>query len=133
MKVTIPGHCVESIHIHVDVNRNILYRIKQSVTKVAGGFGHFQIVRQSFHCHIGNGFANKAHGLHGKMHAFLYKHVLLKMCKFIWARASVARRRVLCEQTMPKGTRHMASQQCMLCICMHVAYWARRNQHSMLA
>ena len=81
MNVTVPSHCVKSIHIHVNVNRNILYRIKQPVIKAADGFGHFQVVRQPFHCLVGNGFANSAHGLHGKMNAFLSNILLIQPVK----------------------------------------------------
>ena len=77
MNVTVPGHCVKSIHIHVNVNRNILYRLKQSGIKAADGFGNFQVVRRPFHCLVGNGFANSAHGLHGKMNAFLSNTLLI--------------------------------------------------------
>ena len=36
-----PAHCVESIHVHVDVDGNILNRINQAVVQADDGFRHF--------------------------------------------------------------------------------------------
>ncbi len=53
--LTAPAHCVESIHVQVDVDWNILNRIKQPVVQAASGFQHIQIGGQPFHGQIGNG------------------------------------------------------------------------------